>query len=307
MRSLFAQPIRKLDEISAGAVSNTITSSANNIQLSISEKLSVFFQSLALLVAAYAIAFSYSWQLTLVTSSALLFVILIYSFSTPFAIRAHQRIDKADEKHASIAGEIFSSIRTVLSMGAEKPLSDKYFSWVNESRKRGLEFAPLIGIQMAPMFFAMYASFSLAFWFGLKLFRKGNIRNINSVVIVIFSIIIVVAVLGGIVIPIMLITKAISASASFFDMIDSPEISKNGRSEPEVSAKEDITFDTVTFSYPTRPNVKVLKGFDARFRKGKTTALVGPSGSGKSTIVALLERWYELSDDSRTIVNDIPK
>jgi ABC-type multidrug transport system fused ATPase/permease subunit len=51
----------------------------------------------------------------------------------------------------------------------------------------------------------------------------------------------------------------------------------------------------VRFTYPTRPDVPVLKGLDLRFQNGKTTAIVGPSGSGKSTIVALIERWYQLA------------
>lgn len=92
----------------------------------------------------------------------------------------------------------------------------------------------------------------------------------------------------------MAITKAISASVGFFAMIDSDSVTATGLAEPEVSAHEDIQLDDVSFAYPTRANVQVLKGFNARFLKGKTTALVGPSGSGKSTIVALLERWYEL-------------
>ncbi|RMZ83886.1 hypothetical protein DV737_g1426, partial [Chaetothyriales sp. CBS 132003] len=94
----------------------------------------------------------------------------------------------------------------------------------------------------------------------------------------------------------MLVTKAISASASFFDMIDSPSLPDSGRKPPDASAEGDIAFNSVTFSYPTRTNVRALKGFSAIFEKGKTTALVGPSGSGKSTVVALLERWYELTD-----------
>ena len=278
-------------------MSNTITSNANNIQFSISEKLAQLFQSLALVISAYAIAFSYSWALTLVSSSALLFIIVLYSITTPIAIRFDQRVDKADKKHAAIAGEIFSSIRTVFSLGAEKPLSEKYYSWVDESRKRGLEFSPLIGMQMAPIFFSMYASFSLSFWFGLRFFGEGHINHINTVIVVIFSVLIVVGVLGGIVHPIMLITKAITASASFFEMIDAPRVSRTGQKGPDVTAKGDIEFCNVAFAYPTRSNVQVLKRFSASFEQGKTTALVGPSGCGKSTIVALLERWYEVLEE----------
>lgn len=105
---------------------------------------------------------------------------------------------------------------------------------------------------------------------------------------------IVIAVLGNIASPLMLILKAVSASASFFDMIDSERISTTGLRSPDVSSEEAIVFRNVTFAYPTRTTVAVLTEFNARFERGKTTALVGPSGSGKSTIVALIERWYTL-------------
>lgn len=101
--------------------------------------------------------------------------------------------------------------------------------------------------------------------------------------------------MGNIVQPMMYITKAISASTNFFEMIDSEQIHVGGLREPEITARGDIELKDVTFAYPTRPDVKVLSRFNACFKSGKTTALVGPSGSGKSTVVALLERWYELS------------
>ena len=72
IQSVFALPVSKLDAVSAGQVSNTITASSNTIQSSIADRLSILFQSLALLVAAYAIAFRYSWALTLAGTSSLL-------------------------------------------------------------------------------------------------------------------------------------------------------------------------------------------------------------------------------------------
>jgi ATP-binding cassette, subfamily B (MDR/TAP), member 1 len=97
--------------------------------------------------------------------------------------------------------------------------------------------------------------------------------------------------------PIMAVLQAVAASAQFFDVIDSPKVNYRGRMGPEISADQDIEFRNVNFSYPSRPDTQVLKGFSARFATGQTTALVGPSGSGKSTIVALLQRWYELESE----------
>lgn len=103
--------------------------------------------------------------------------------------------------------------------------------------------------------------------------------------------------------PIMTITKAISASTSFFNMIDSDRAATDGKKAPEVSASEDIELSGVSFAYPSRPGVQVLQNFNAVFRKGQITALVGPSGSGKSTIVGLLERWYSLANQPRLTEN----
>ncbi|CAF3473220.1 unnamed protein product [Rotaria sp. Silwood1] len=55
----------------------------------------------------------------------------------------------------------------------------------------------------------------------------------------------------------------------------------------------DITFDSISFRYPTRPNVLVLDNLILRVPGGKVLAICGSSGSGKSTIGQLLLRFYE--------------
>ncbi|KAL2836897.1 P-loop containing nucleoside triphosphate hydrolase protein [Aspergillus pseudodeflectus] len=298
MQALFAQPVSKLDEISVGTVTNTITGLSNTMQQSVSDRLAILFQAIALLISAYAIAFRYSWALTLVVSSAILFVVLGFSLTVPILVRGQRDVDLADEKHASIAADVFGSIRTVFSLGAEASLSQRYAEWVEEARRRGTRMALVTGIHLALLFFSMYASFALAFWFGLKLYRDGHIPDVGTVITVFFSVLIVVTIMGNIASPLMAITKAVSASGSFFSVIDSERPSSAGLKGPDVSAHTDIVFENVTFAYPTRAEVPVLRAFSARFAQGKTTALVGPSGSGKSTIVALVERWYQLEPPS---------
>lgn len=67
-----------------------------------------------------------------------------------------------------------------------------------------------------------------------------------------------------------------------------------------------LAFQNVSFAYPSRPDVQVLKDFSLQIEPNSTVALVGASGAGKSTVVALLQRFYEVSSGSVTIDgNDI--
>ena len=54
-----------------------------------------------------------------------------------------------------------------------------------------------------------------------------------------------------------------------------------------------VAFNNITFAYPQRSEVQVLKGINIEAKPGETIALVGSSGCGKSTVVSLLERFYD--------------
>ena len=67
-----------------------------------------------------------------------------------------------------------------------------------------------------------------------------------------------------------------------------------------------IRLENVSFSYPSRPHVSVLKDFSLTVPPNTTVALVGGSGAGKSTVVALLQRFYDVNSGSIQIDgNDI--
>lgn len=63
----------------------------------------------------------------------------------------------------------------------------------------------------------------------------------------------------------------------------------------------EVQFEDVDFTYPSRPDVPVLRGFSLRVPPNTTCAFVGSSGSGKSTAVALLQRFYDVDGGSVTI------
>ena len=54
-----------------------------------------------------------------------------------------------------------------------------------------------------------------------------------------------------------------------------------------------ISFDNVTFAYPTRTETAALRNFSLKVLPGETVAVVGPSGAGKSTLFQLAQRFYD--------------
>ncbi|KAE9384202.1 P-loop containing nucleoside triphosphate hydrolase protein [Gymnopus androsaceus JB14] len=73
----------------------------------------------------------------------------------------------------------------------------------------------------------------------------------------------------------------------------------HGFLRPELNnAALPIVFNDVEFSYPSRPNVPILKGLFLSIAPSETVALVGSSGCGKSTIAQLIQQLYEPSSGS---------
>ena len=64
----------------------------------------------------------------------------------------------------------------------------------------------------------------------------------------------------------------------------------------------------MSFNYPARPDIKILKEVSYRIPAGSTVALVGSSGCGKSTSLQLIQRFYDptlghISIDGRDLKN----
>lgn len=91
------------------------------------------------------------------------------------------------------------------------------------------------------------------------------------------------------------VTHARGAAAKLYETIDRvPAIdSASAAGLKPASVEGLIRLENVSFTYPSRPGVPIVKDLSIAFPAGKTAALVGASGSGKSTIVALVERFYD--------------
>src|SRR5690606_41433167 len=62
-----------------------------------------------------------------------------------------------------------------------------------------------------------------------------------------------------------------------------------------------ITFEHISFRYPSRPETLALNDLSLAIERGETVAFVGPSGAGKSTTFQLLLRFYDPESGRITI------
>ncbi|EAQ93388.1 hypothetical protein CHGG_01623 [Chaetomium globosum CBS 148.51] len=273
LRSLFGQTIHVLDSMPSGTAASTITGTANTLQLGISEKLGTFLEFTSTIVTAIIVAFTYSWSLTLVTASVILFISLVLSILLPFIIKGQTRLTRADAKGTSVATEAFSTIRMITACGAQDRMSQRYAEWVAKAKDAVQFSAPFMSVQFGAVFFGLYGAFALAFWFGMKSYIEGRLEGIATILIVLMSVMLMVISLERISTPLIAVSKAMVAAAEFFAVIDAPKPNMGTLKEPDVSAEQDIVFEDVHFAYPSRPSKKVLDGLNLRIGANLNTAI----------------------------------
>ena len=104
---------------------------------------------------------------------------------------------------------------------------------------------------------------------------------------------------GGVARHVSAFFEAKGAGGRVFEVIErEPEFDLRGGAVPAKPLVGTVEFESVDFSYPTRPDTTVLRGFTLKVPANSTAALVGSSGAGKTTVVSLLQRLYDVDGGS---------
>ena len=164
-----------------------------------------------------------------------------------------------------------------------------------------------MGYTMMIVFFG----YGLAFWYGMTLRYNDEINPATgqfwqpgTIMAIFFCIFIGSFMIGNLDPSLKAMKAAQTAAGRFFKALENkPSIQCRLKDErEELETIEKFEFESVHFTYPARPDVKVLNGLSLSIQRGQKVAVVGESGSGKSTVMALLERFYD-PDAGSVLVN----
>uniref|UniRef100_A0A674DBD8 ATP-binding cassette, sub-family B (MDR/TAP), member 4 n=1 Tax=Salmo trutta TaxID=8032 RepID=A0A674DBD8_SALTR len=296
---IMQQEIGWFDVNETGELNTRLTDDIYKINEGIGDKVGMLIQSFTTFIASFIIGFSKGWKLTLVilaVSPVLGFSAFIFSkVLTSFTSLEQSAYAKA----GAVAEEVISSVRTVFAFGGQQKEITRYQKNLEDAKNMGIRKAISANIAMGFTFLMIYLSYALSFWYGSTLILSGE-YTIGTVLTVFFTVLIGAFAMGQTSPNVQAFASARGAAHKVYNIIDNkPHInsySDHGH-KPDV-IKGNIEFNNIHFTYPSRPNVKVLNGMSLSVRSGQTIALVGSSGCGKSTAVQLLQRFYDPQEGS---------
>lgn len=95
--------------------------------------------------------------------------------------------------------------------------------------------------------------------------------------------------------------KAIGATESLMDILEEKTEDIALTKSNTIKIEGNLSFNNVSFSYPSRRDIEVIRDISFSVEHGKQIAFVGPSGAGKSTIAALVFGFYKPTEGAITI------
>ncbi|KAF4019990.1 hypothetical protein G4228_011616, partial [Cervus hanglu yarkandensis] len=307
--SVLAQDISWFDSCDIGELNTRMTDDINKINDGIGDKIALLFQNMSTFSVGLAIGLVKGWKLTLVTLSTSPLIIASAAIFSRIVISLSNKELNAYSKAGAVAEEVLSSIRTVIAFGAQEKEIQRYTQNLKDAKDVGIKKAIASKLSLGAVYFFMNGTYGLAFWYGTSLILSGEPDyTIGTVLAVFFSVIHSSYCIGAAAPNFETFTIARGAAFNIFHIIDKkPTIDNFSTTGYKLECIEGtVEFKNVSFSYPSRPSIKILKGLNLKIKPGETVALVGPNGSGKSTAVQLLQRLYDPDDGFITVDgNDI--
>ncbi|MBL4652685.1 MAG: ABC transporter ATP-binding protein, partial [Flavobacteriales bacterium] len=201
-----------------------------------------------------------------------------------------------------IVEETFTGIANVKSFANERFEIARYAADIKEVIALAINGAKWRGAFASFIIFCIFGSIVAVVWYGAILVQ-GNELTMGELISFILYTVFMGASIGGIATQYAQIQKAVGATENLMDLLDEKAENINTETLNSIQINGDIEYCNVSFNYPSRQDVTVLKDVSFSAKSGQLIAVVGPSGAGKSTMTSLLFRFYDPKSGSIKIDN----
>jgi ATP-binding cassette, subfamily B (MDR/TAP), member 1 len=294
LNAMLRQNIGYFDNLGSGEVTTRITADTNAIQDGISEKLGLTLNALSTFIAAFIIAFTRSWKLTIILISGVFAIVLAMGIGGTTMVKFTAASQAEYAEGGTVAEEVLSSVRNASAFNTQEKLARQYDSFLYRAERAARKTQAMLGTMIATMMCIVNLLYGLAFWEGSRLLVIGDL-TLAHLITVSFACVIGSFSLGNVAPNAKQFTAASAAGQKIFATIarKSPMDPESDEGEKPETLEGRIELKNVKHIYPSRPEVTVMDGINLVVPAGRQTAIVGASGSGKSTIVGLVERFYD--------------
>lgn len=285
-----------------GELASRIATDLTLLQGTLTGALPQFFGQLVFLAGAITLIALTSGRLTLVmlaTVPVAIGIAIVFGRMTRKVSKETQ--DKLADTNVVIE-ETLQGIASVKAFGNEPFETARYQAGIDSLIRIVLRLARFQGVFGTIVSLLLFGSIILVMWYGARLVEAGSLTFGELTRFLMYTMYIGAAtgqfarLYGD-------LQRTLGATQRVRELLREPAealdlaakasgtVRQGGHEPPRLSG--DVVFDGVSFAYPSRPEVMVLRDLSLRVQSGQRVALVGPSGAGKSTIVGLLLRFYD--------------
>ncbi len=242
------------------------------------------------------------WEWALVSFAAVpVFVITTHILKNPIR-QASRDQRRSVEKISGLVQERMAMIREVQAFTAEQHEQRRIHKQVEELKQHTLRQRLLQSLLMAASELTRISGLLIVLVFGVYRVTSGEATPGDLFAFYSY--------LGMLLFPIQHLTNMYGyiqnagvAADRIFAFFDSEPAIKDSPSAAVLDSHgpPTVTFENVSFSYPSDEPVVVLRNISFQAKPGMRVALVGESGAGKSTVMSLLPRFYDVGEGSITI------
>ncbi len=291
---MMRQDLSFFDNARVGDLLSRLASDTQLVQRAVTINISVALRYAIQVLGGVVLMLIISAKLTLI----ILLLIPLLVCASIFWGKKLQRYSRLMQEELGVASivaeETLSAPHTVSMFTGARYEGARYEKAIQGSLETGFKRAKIASLFSSSMVFFLHSSIALVIWYGGTLILKGTLTVGDLTAFLLYGVIVAVSFgfLAGVWDEFL---QAVGGSERIFEILDTTPKIVSPRHPRALSANipAGVSFEKVSFAYPTRPEVLVLKEVSFQIPAGKTVALVGPSGAGKSTIALLIPRFYD--------------